>query len=91
MGKYKVEIFYTVTRTKVFEVEDANHHDDAISKAIEQACDFDFNQISGEGEYCGSVIEAPKNDYTCENCGGELVLVSDGIKCCKRCGNEYIF
>jgi hypothetical protein len=71
MGKYKVEIVRTTTRTKTFEVE-ASSDAEAIDKAEQMAYNFDFNEVTGTSEYEGHVEESPVDRGECPECGAKL-------------------
>lgn len=97
MGKYKVEVPYTLTFVHTFEVEAADQQE-AIDKAEALAFDFDFNDTTGTGETGeGVVLESPEDRNECPDCGGELkVEVLEGAgksledaKVCRECGAVF--
>jgi len=99
MGKYKIEVTRTTTRVKTFEVE-AMSESEAIDRAEQLACNFDFNQVTGASEYESHVEESPEDRGECPECGGKLEDASEEIqklhdplhiKTCKNCGNDYKF
>lgn len=95
MGKYKVEVTYTRTSTKVFEVE-ASNDAEAIALGDAAAVNFDFNQATSFGEYQGSILERPAENYpadlvegdTCPECGGTLLEVGAKTEC-PFCGKFF--
>lgn len=95
MGKYKVEVTYTRTSTKVFEVE-ASSDEEAIALGDAAACNFDFNQTSSFGEYQGSIMERPSENYpadlaegdSCPECGCALIEVGMNTEC-PNCGKFF--
>lgn len=88
MGKYKVEVAYTVTYVKTFEVE-ASNNAEAIDKAEREASNTDMKLgHSGEGEYEGEVMEAPEDRGECPECGTSLIEVGNNTEC-PNCGKFY--
>lgn len=59
MPKYTVEVTRTSSKSINFEVE-ADNREDAVSRAIEKACDTEFP--SGEAEYEGVAVPLEPED-----------------------------
>ena len=96
MGKYIVEVTYTVSYTKTFEVE-ASSNSEAIDRAEQEASDTDMTTGSrGGGEYEAEVMETPEDRGECPECGEKLSVemlecsdetsLEEGPKHCKECG-----
>jgi len=97
MGKYKVEVTYTVTYTHTFEVE-ASNSEEASDKANDAACDFNMRDgKESDSGYAFDIVESPVDRMECPECGGELkVEVLEGagksledVKTCCECGAHY--
>jgi hypothetical protein len=72
MGKYIVEVAYTITYVKTFEV-DASNQQEAIDKAEQEAYDTDMRTGSaGTPEVEGEIMEAPEDRGECPECGSKL-------------------
>ena len=88
MGKYKVEVTYTITYTKTFEVE-ATSNSEAIDKAEQEAYNFDFHLASGSSKCEGEVMESPEDRGECPECGTTLIEDGPNRKECPNCGNFF--
>lgn len=80
MGKYKVEVCYTVSYVHTFEVEAADSSE-AIDKAEQEAADYNFKDASSNGgEYEGTIMESPEDRNECPDCGSPLkVEMIEGV------------
>lgn len=96
MGKYKVEVCYTVSYVKTFEVE-ASDRSTAIDKAEQEAANYNFRDAqSNGGEYESEIMETPEDRGECPECGEKLTVemlegadetsLEEGPKHCKECG-----
>jgi len=89
MGKYKVEVCYTVSYVHTFEVE-AGDSSEAIDKAEQEASNYNFKDASSDGgEYEGTVLESPEDRGECPECGTPLIEDGPNGNECPNCGKFF--